>query len=55
MSWFIIGVSDHKQAPPHLTFASPLAKLNLAMDPELLQCFYVSKVHMRSNKNSPSD
>ena len=35
---FIIGVSDHQQAPPSLTFASPWAKLNSAMDQELLQC-----------------
>jgi hypothetical protein len=47
---FIIDVSDRQQALAHLTFASPLA-----IDQELLQCVLVSKVHMRSNKNSPPD
>jgi hypothetical protein len=42
-----------QQAPASLTFASPLAKLNsVNLDQELLQCFYASKVHMRSNKIS---
>jgi hypothetical protein len=41
--------------PLSLTFASPLAKLNSAMDQELLQCFHASKVHMCSIKNSPPD
>jgi hypothetical protein len=46
----------HQQAPPSLTFASLLAKLNSSnLDQELLQCFHASKVHMRSNKKSPSD
>jgi hypothetical protein len=46
----------HQQAPPSLTFADPLAKLDsVNLDQELLQCFYASKVHMRSNKNSPPD
>jgi hypothetical protein len=45
-----------QQAPSNLTFASPLAKLDSAnLDQELLQCFHTSKVHMRSNKNSPPD
>jgi hypothetical protein len=35
--WFIIDVSDRQQAPPSLTFGSPLAKPNSAMDQELLQ------------------
>ena len=53
--WFIIGVNDRQQAPPHLTFASPWAKPNSVMDQELLQCFHASKVHMCSIKNSPPD
>jgi hypothetical protein len=46
-----------QQAPPSLTFASSLSKLDLAkkLDQELLQCFHASKVHMRLNKNSPLD
>jgi hypothetical protein len=36
-----------EQAPPSLTFASPLAKLNSAnFDQELLICFHASKVHI---------
>jgi hypothetical protein len=35
--WFIIDVNDRQQAPPSLTFASPLAKPNSAIDQELLQ------------------
>jgi hypothetical protein len=45
-----------QQAPASLTFASPLAKLNsVNLDQELLQCFYASKVHMHSNKNSQGE
>ena len=52
---FIISVSDRQQGPPSLTFVSLWAKLNSSMDPELLQCFHSSKVHMHSIKNSPPD
>jgi uncharacterized membrane protein (DUF106 family) len=48
-------VNYRQQAPPSLTFASPWAKLNLAMDQESLQSFHALKVHMRSIKNSPLD
>jgi hypothetical protein len=51
--WLKMSISDHQQVPPSLTFASPWAKPISTMDQELLQCFHVSKVHMRSNKNSP--
>jgi hypothetical protein len=49
-------VNHRQQALPTLTFASPLAKLNLAkkIDQELLQCFHASKVHMRSIKKFSS-
>jgi hypothetical protein len=30
MLWFIIDVNDHQQAPPHLTFASPLVIAKLS-------------------------
>jgi hypothetical protein len=50
-----MNINYHQQTPPILHFVSPWAKLNLNMDQELLQCFYSSKVHMRSNKNSPLD
>jgi hypothetical protein len=53
MLTFIFDVSDRQQAPSSLTFASLLAKLNSAMDQELLQSFHASKVHMRLIKNSP--
>jgi hypothetical protein len=52
---FMIDVIDRQQAPPHLTFASPWAKLNLTMDQELLQSFHASKVHKSSIKNYPLD
>ena len=52
---FMMNVNYHQQAPPHLTFASPRAKPNSAMDQELLQCFNSSKVHRCSIKNSPPD
>jgi hypothetical protein len=52
---FMIDVNDRQHAPPHLTFAHPWAKLNSAMDQELLQFFHFLKVHMRSIKNSPMD
>jgi hypothetical protein len=48
-------VNYRQQALPSLTFASPLAKLNLAMDKELLQYFHASKIHMRWIKISPLD
>jgi hypothetical protein len=52
--WLLNMVINHRQqAPSSLTFASLLAKLNSAMDQELLQCFHISKVHMHSIKNSP--
>jgi hypothetical protein len=52
---FNLFVNYHQQAPPSLTFASPLVKLNSAkLDQELLQCFHTSKVHMRSIKKFSS-
>ena len=38
-----MNVNYHQQAPPYLTFASPWAKPNSAMDQELLQCFHFLK------------
>ena len=49
------GLIDVSDRPPSLSFASPWAKVNSAMDQELLQCFHTSKVHMCSIKNSPPD
>ena len=41
---FIIDINNHQQVPPSLTFVSPWAKLNSAIDQKLLQCFHASKV-----------
>ena len=50
-----MNVNYRQQAPPHLTFASPWAKPNLAMDQELHQCFHSLKVRMHEIKNSHLD
>ena len=47
---FIIDIKNRQQVSPSIPFASPWAKLNSAMDQELLQYFHASKVHRHSIK-----
>jgi hypothetical protein len=51
---FKMLVNYRQQVPPSLTFASPIAKPNLAMDTRVLEiwkyCSYSSKAHMYSTR-----